>query len=79
MEAERPYVYTETTGGGTLASAPDRVRGFQMAFKRIGAKALNEGDTVALSGIRDSKHPEAPHLTVSRSALAALVQGVKDR
>jgi len=30
-------------------------------------------------GIRDSKHPEAPHLAVSRSALTALVQGIKDR
>ncbi len=29
-------------------------------------------------GIRDSKNPEAPHLVVSRSALAALVQGIKD-
>jgi len=48
MEAGKPYVYTETTGGGTLISAPDRVRGFQMAFKRIGAKALNEDDTMAL-------------------------------
>jgi len=30
-------------------------------------------------GIRDSKNPSTPHLAVSRSALAALVQGVKDR
>ncbi len=29
-------------------------------------------------GIRDSKNPEAPHLVVSRSVLAALVQGIKD-
>lgn len=48
MEAEKAYVYTETTGGGALISSPERVRGFQMTFKRIGAKALNESDTVAL-------------------------------
>ncbi len=48
MEAERPYVYTETTGGGTLISSTDRVRGFQVTFKRLSAKALNEDDTLTL-------------------------------
>ncbi|RAY13360.1 DUF397 domain-containing protein [Actinomadura craniellae] len=54
-----------------------------VTWRKSSRSAANGGDCVELAdlgseiGIRDSKNPDAGHLTVNRSVVQALVQQVK--
>jgi hypothetical protein len=58
---------------------------FTTATWRKSTHSGSAGECVELAsasaaiGIRDSKNPAAPHLTVSRTALGRLIGGLKDQ